>query len=286
MKLETSFLNSAIFIIDALKDSDLQTGRRLYEDIAAFTGFSDSPSIEYRKVSKKEEVTVILNEIKEYCSLGGYPIIHFEVHGGKEGGVYIGNEEENVSWQGLVEALREINVISRNNLGVVMAGCYGLYAIVATEALRPTPFYFLLGCDRSIGAGALEKNIARFYKELFKTGMLTDAMKAVDKTFATFLAEKEFIMAMVTYFRDLARGKGKASRVESTLTEWVRRNPDHTQEDLKEFRSRLKAFYKPSIEEFYRNADVFLHGRYSVDADEVLTFLSTLDGPSPDSTQA
>jgi hypothetical protein len=49
MKLETAFLNNAISIIDALKDSDLQTGRRLYEDIAAIKGFSDSPSIEYRE---------------------------------------------------------------------------------------------------------------------------------------------------------------------------------------------------------------------------------------------
>jgi len=282
MRFETEFLNSGIFIIDVLKDSDLQTGRRLYEDITTFNGFSESPSIEYRKAYRRNELLCVLDEIKEYCRLGGYPIIHFEAHGGKDGGIYIGNEEENVSWQELVEILREINVISRNNVGVVMAGCYGLYAILPTEALKPTPFYFLLGCDRSIGAGDLEKNIFRFYKELFKTGMLTDAMKIVCKSFTTFLAEKEFTVAMITYFRDQARGEGKAKRVETTLTEWVRRNPVHTPEELREFRSRLKVFYKPSIDEFYRNADVFLHGRFSVDADEVLTFLATLDGPSPE----
>jgi hypothetical protein len=281
MKLETEFLNSGIFIIDGLKDNELQTGRRLSEDIAAFKGFSDSPSIEYKRVSTKNEVFVRLDEIKEYCKQGGYPIIHFEVHGGKEGGVYIGNEEENIPWSELVEVLREINIISRNNLGVVMAGCYGLYAIVPTEPLRPTPFYFLLGCDRSIGAGTLEENIARFYQELFKTGSLTEAMKVVDSFFATFLAEKEFTIAMIMYFRDQARGKGKDKRVETTLTEWVRRNPGHTEEELKEFRSRLKTLYKPSIDEFYRNANIFLHGRFSVDADEVLTFLDTLHGPSP-----
>jgi len=281
MKLETEFLNSGIFIIDGLKDNELQTGRRLYEDIATFKGFSDSPSIEYKRLSTKHEVFVALDEIKEYCRRGGYPIIHFEVHGGKEGGVYIGNTEENITWSELVEVLREINIISRNNLGVVMAGCYGLYAIVPTEPLKPTSFYFLLGCDRSVGAGTLEENIARFYQELFKTGSLTEAMKVVDSTFTTFLSEKEFTIAMIMYFRDQARGKGKDKRVEATLTEWVRRHPSHTDEELKEFRSRLKTFYKPSIDEFYRNANIFLHGRFSVDADEMLIFLDSLHGPSP-----
>lgn len=278
LELQTECLNSGIFIIDGLKDDDMQTARRLFEDIDTYKGYSSTPSIEYKKVTTREELLIFLEEIKEYCRKGGFPTLHFEVHGDKEGGIYVGNAQENVTWPELVGILRDINILSHNNLGVVLAGCHGLYAVTEIDALKPTPFYFLVACERAIGSGELEENVANFYRKLFDGNSLSEAMKVVESKLPTFLAEKEFIAAMIGYFREQARGKGKDRRTENTITKWVNLNPGHTEEEFKAFRARVKEFYKPSIEEFYRNADIFLHGRYSVNADDVLRFLETLKG--------
>lgn len=280
LQLKTEFLNTSIFIIDGLKDNEMQTGRRLYDDMDCYKKYSETPSVKYKKVLTREDLLRLFSEIREYCKNGGFPILHFEFHGDKEKGVYIGNEQENIPWAELVESLREINIISRNNLGVVMAGCHSIYALMQVGPLEPTPFYFLLGCERAIGSGELEENIARFYKKLFDGDSLSEAMKVVVGKLPAFLAEKEFIAAMVEYFRNQSRGKGKDVRVERTVTKWVKLHPDHARQELTKFRTNVKTFFKPSIDEFYRNADIFLHGRYSVSADDVLSFLETLQGPS------
>ena len=280
LKLQTECLNSGIFIVNGLKDNDMQTARRLFEDVDAYKRYSKTPSIEYRKVSTRDEVFLFMEEIKEYCKQGGYPILHFEVHGSQEDGIFIGNDQENISWPELVDFLRDINITCHNNLGVVIAGCHGIYAVTQIDALKPTPFYFLVGCERDIGAGDLEENISRFYKKLFDGDSLLEAMKVVAEKLPTFLAEKEFIAAMIGYFREYARGKGKDKRVDNSLTKWVEFNPEHTEEEFRAFRASLKELYKPSIDEFYRNAEIFLHGRYHVSAEDVLTFLQSLKGPS------
>jgi hypothetical protein len=137
-----------------------------------------------------------------------------------------------------------------------------------------------MGCEDSIQAGVLQDNIVKFYQNLFEGYSLPEAMKAVKSEFVGFLAEKVFVESMVEYLRNQARGKGKNKRVENTVTKWVKLHPDHTEEELKEFRSNLKARLKPSIEEIQRNADVFLHGRYFVNPDDILSYLETLKGPS------
>ncbi|MHB8977458.1 MAG: hypothetical protein ACYDAI_12370 [Trichloromonadaceae bacterium] len=279
LQVQTECLNNSIFIIDGLKDDDLQTANRLYDDISVHAKHSEI-SIHYGKVSTREELFKVLNEIKEYSKAGGYPIIHFELHGSKKEGACVGNGGENISWRDLVDVLRDINVITRNNLGIVMAGCHGLYALTEIDGQKPTPFNFFMGCEDSIQAGVLQDNIAKFYHNLFENYSLPEAMKAVKSEFVGFLAEKVFVESMVKYLRNQARGKGKNKRIENIVTKWVKLHPDHTKEELKKFRFDLKARLKPSIEEIQRNADIFLHGRYFVNPDDILTYLETFKGPS------
>ena len=282
LTLQTECLNSCIFIIDGLTDEDLQTAKRLYDDMEFHKGLAPSPVIGYRKVSTREGLFGVFAEVTESCRNGHFPILHFEVHGNQEQGIFLGNAQENVSWSDLVQTFRQINIICGNNLGVIMAGCYGIYAITHVEALEPTPFYFLVGCSESIGAGELEENIAIFYRRLFEGDSLTEAVKSIAKKLPAFLAEQMFTEAMIGYFKGQSRGRGKAARIERLVTRWVELHPHHTKEELRDFRAKLRRFLRPSVEEFYRNADLFLHGRYYINADDVLAFLETLPGrPQP-----
>lgn len=278
-RFQTECLNNSIFIIDGLKDSDLQTARVLHENMGTYTKYSDI-SLQFNKVSTRDELLRVLSEIKDYCKVGGYPIIHFEFHGSKEEGACIGNDGENISWYDFVNVLRDINVITRNNLGIVMAGCHGLYALTEIDGQKPTPFYFCIGCENSIQAGVLQDNTTKFYQKLFEGYSLHEAMKVVKSQFVGFLSEKMFVDSMVEYLRSQARGKGKSDRVERLVTKWVEIHPNHTEDGLKVFRSRVKAQLRPNIDEIKRNADIFLHGRYCVNLDDILSYLETLEGPS------
>lgn len=274
MNVSVEFFNSSIYIIDGLKDEDLNTAKRLFEDIEGYKNYSSTPIVSYHEVTSREEFFELLRKITDDCRAGALPILHFEFHGHDKNGIYIGNSEENISWALLVKELREINIITRNNTGVVMAGCFGFYAILEAGALKPTPFYFLIGSQDRLSAGEIDDNMGRFYKKLFEGDSLSEAMKMVSPKFQQFLAEQEFVKAIIQYFRNQCMGKGKAERVERVVTEWVRRNPSHNRNEFKRFRSEIKRFLKPSATEFHRLAKVFLHDRYSVKAQDVLSFIS------------
>lgn len=276
MQMECS--NTGVFILDCLKDSELQTARRLLEDIDGYKRYHDVPTIEHRKIQSREQLMTFMAEMLDYCHQGNFPLLHFEVHGNKEQGIFIGNAQENMSWRDLVRELRDINVACHNNLVVVMAGCYGIYAISEVNAEEPTPFFFLTGFNESMESGEVQEHTANFYRALLAENSLSDAIDAIKKKVPSFLAEEMFVSAMIGYFREQSRGRGKASRVEKLLTRWVELHPNHSIEEFRAYRTRLRKFLKASVEEFQRNADVFLHGRYHVEAEDVFSFLEALPG--------
>src|SRR5690606_20885054 len=53
------------------------------------------------------------------------PYIHFEIHGAKEG--FWMNNNEIIPWEQLKQPLLEINKLTRNNLFVSLATCFGAY---------------------------------------------------------------------------------------------------------------------------------------------------------------
>jgi hypothetical protein len=258
--------NTGIFILDCLKDTDLQTARSLYDDIDGYNRYDPVPTITYRRIQSRDELVSFMGEMLKYCHQGGFPLLHFELHGNKDQGIFVGR------------GLREINIACRNNLVVVMAGCYGIYAVSEIAADEPSPFFFLAGFNESVESGVVQEHIANFYRTLLAENSLSDAISAIKNNVPSFLAEEMFVLAMIGYFRDHSRGRGKAARVEKLLTRWVELHPNHSIEEFRAYRTRLRKFLKASIEEFQRNANLFLHSRYHVEAEEVFSFLEALPG--------
>lgn len=254
---------NAIFIFDCLRSTEMQTARRLEEDLKDLEHGLDTSNICRWDIGNREEFISALDEINEYCLKGLKPIIHIECHGDIAKGISIGNQQEIISWYDLCEKLRQINISCNNNLGVVMAGCYGLYAISKIRHDKPCPFFFLVGTQHLVSAGDLLSQMKKFYEALFVRGSLTFAMRQLDSRFESFLAERVFCISFARYCRKFCMGKGLRDRVDRLITEMI--NEGRIQKrDISSTRKNFKSWAKPNEAAFRKFAGIFLHGRYNL----------------------
>lgn len=265
LTFDSVFSNNAVFILDGLKLSDLQTAKNLHDELRDLAGTTTGmPFISMYKVNSRKELFAALKEIQQYCSAGSKPIIHFEVHGDKEG-IFIGDTEEKISWGELITVLRQINTVTKNNLGVVMASCYGLYAItIEIEITEPSPFYFLIGSEEEILSGLIADQMKEFYRQLLLNDSICSAMAQVDEKFKQFHVEKFFCMVMGRYFKRACMGKGAAERVERLVSEAFEQGTSRNRENLQKLRRSYKSAIKPSKATFDKYANIFMHGRYAI----------------------
>lgn len=172
LSFSSSFSNNQVIIVDALGESDLQTAVHLREEILDVTTENRPGYCQYFKVESAPQFLSVLDDINEQVKLGIRPILHIEAHGDEHEGIQIAASGEAISWPILLTKLREINKNSKNNLGVVMAACFGLYAIKPLRIEEPCPFYFLIGSDAPVPAGYIDDAMKLFYIELNRSNSL------------------------------------------------------------------------------------------------------------------
>lgn len=271
---DSVFSNNTVFILDGLMSSDLQTARHLNEELKDLAYKTDTPYCSLIRIGSRSELFLILDQIRSQCDEGIKPIIHIEAHGDENEGIAVGDNQERVSWGELVAALGKINETTKNNLGVVMAGCFGLYAIRPISITKPSPFYFLIGSDTKISAGQIDEVMKNFYRDLFNSNSLQIAMKQVDEQFKQFHVEKMFCVSFGRYIKQQCMGQGRNNRVEKLLSELVVGGIPNNKESLINSRKALKRLIKPSKATFERFAKVFMHGRYAITYEQLYAFIS------------
>jgi len=274
------FSNNAVIVIDALVESDFQTARHLADDLAPLTLSDGSPYCRYHKVSTVQELLNYLGSIEIECKKGLKPIIHFEAHGSQDAGIQVGEVGEWLNWNQLSEALITINVITKNNLGIVMASCFGFYMISSITIEKPSPFYFLIGSERTVEAGHIDDVMGRFYRKLFDLRSLDDAMTEVQEQFRQFHSERFFCIAFGKYLKKACIGKGASTRSERLLTEVMASGIPKSRENLRKFRRIAKNLITSSENQrnaFIRTAQYFLHGKVPMSFDEFERFVKRTD---------
>jgi hypothetical protein len=269
----SSFLNNSVQIIDGLRSDELQTATHLKDGLSDLNYEMETPYCQYHKVESRANFIVTLGEIRQQCALGLKPIIHIEAHGDNELGLSISDARELVSWTALCHSLRAINILTKNNTGVVMAACHGLYAIKPLTIHDPAPFYFLIGSEGEITAGELDSQMKKFYMSLFATSSLSVAMNEVDKRFQQFHAERFVCIALGRLLKSGCMGHGAKARVERYVTEAVKSGAPVNRESLRKIRKKAKKAVKPSRGLFERYARPFLHGRCNIYYGDFLAFL-------------
>lgn len=275
LTFDSRFTNNAVYILDGLKSSELQTAQHLYEELGDLKYETETPYCSIIPIASRAELFSALDQIREFCVEGVRPIIHIEAHGGKSTGIVLGNNEEQVSWGELAIRLGKINEATTNNLGVVMAGCFGLYAIQPITITKPSPFYFLIGSDEKVLAGEIDDVMKKFYRVLFQSNSLQIAMKQVDERFKQFHVEKMFCVAFGRYIKQQCIGQGRRARVEKLLSELVENGMPRNRENLRNSRRTLKQLVRPSKAAFDKYAKLFMHGRYAITYEQLYAFVTS-----------
>lgn len=269
LSFTSGFSNNAVLILDGLGQSDLQTGENLFWKLEAM----DRPGTLCRhiKIGSRAELFDVLDDVVQQAEEGLRPILHFEVHGGPTVGIGLGDSGQTASWPELCAYFQRINVLTRNNLGVVMAACFGLYAIKELCIDQPAPFHFLIGSEEKVYDNVIDAQMKEFYRTMFRTGLFEEALGQVDKTFQRFHVEKHFAVSYGRYIKNGLTGGGRAARINRLVEERLtKKGLPLTEANIAPLRAALEEQMKPTPENFKKYANIFMIGRYSLSYDALL----------------
>ncbi|RON43373.1 hypothetical protein BK666_20015 [Pseudomonas frederiksbergensis] len=267
--------NNGLIIFDALSETELQTGRRLHEDLIDYCREIDRQGYcTHYSIKSKQMLIAVLQLVLSECRAGVLcPVLHFECHGDPEKGLYIHASKEYVGWSELVQHLAEINQATRNNVGVVLAACYGFEISKFITFTIPCPFNFVIAPQDVIQAGRLQDVVLDFYKTTVKSGDLQGGLVALDNQLVLFHCGEWFFSTlascMITNFNAVARSQ----MVELMVSNEVAKVGYRNRELLREQRAKAKKFLK-SPQNFYRlMSRTFLHNKIPISYEDFHAFV-------------
>lgn len=174
-----------IFLIDFLKDGDLQTGRGKHEkvrdEILALMP-EQSPFISkqvfLRKTRTLNELSDLFKFIEQECDATTSPLIFLDGHGDKQRGLELPSGEF-LGWADFNSELEKITGAAAGHSTVVASFCHSMAAVARPplEKRLPTPFYY--GYADEVPAGVVEKEGESIIQELLKTGTFVESGKAI-----------------------------------------------------------------------------------------------------------
>jgi len=182
-----------IVILENLNPED-SSARKLYEDLIHYRGKDGKFDLLSEKFESLEDLKRIFTKIKEKIkSERRFPILHFEVHGSKEGIVL--TSKERISWEELNNELMQINIAARSNLVVAMGVCFGgridYDAIIraVSENCR-SPYFGVFGSHKEMYNEEIYEDFFAFYKALINGANFEEAFSQVTGSLELHSSEK------------------------------------------------------------------------------------------------
>lgn len=174
---------SKVYIIESLQPGDVKTGTNLFNDTVKPRMLQKGLENQCQLItlSTKSEFFDAFTEIKNQIIYNHeFPIIHFEMHGSKEGLEL--ESREIIRWQELQEKMIEMNKLCENNLFISMATCFGGYIYTVISPKLRTPFWGFIGPFEEVRQIELLDNYTAFYSEFLLTNNFVEAEKAMNNS--------------------------------------------------------------------------------------------------------
>lgn len=265
------FHNNFIIIVNAIPDGQLQSARRVAENIQDHFQAIQAPGYcFYEKITTTGELRKIFASLEYYCSKeNAYPVLHIEAHGIRGVGLDICGEV--ITWKELYDLSKNVNILAKNNFGLVLASCYGNEITEAVEIDSPCPFRFVLGPYSEVKAGEIEDQTTSFYKEVISTGDLNSALSCMEEQFIYFICSRFFLTAMARFFAKRASGIHQKRAQEEMLTRTLEGIPN-TRHVRKIARAGIKRMFKDPENFIMDNMKIFLHGETPISYAELKSF--------------
>lgn len=167
-------------MIESLKD-EKQTGKELYDDIIRVWCEHKNIYAEFVEVQSLKDWRDIITQIKQEVRDNHIiPIIHFELHGRKNDGLILANEDL-VPWEHFVSDMRCINIGTENNLFITMGICFGMDILFHTPLDKPAPFFGIVGSLHTLFIDDIYIRYHEFYNEFLQSLYLTKSLNALFK---------------------------------------------------------------------------------------------------------
>lgn len=206
--MEEYYHFNRIVIVQSLGKDEFHTGKKLNDDLEILNQAHDlGLDIELHDVETKKELLDLLSRLtKEARQIESFPILHLEIHGSNDKKGLVLASGEFVGWQELKNPLVNLNIVTKNNLFIVLAVCHGAYLLELFLPTDRSPCWGMIGPESQISAGNLLQSYSVFYEELLKTGDGNKAVKLLngkvqkegtDYYFTT--AERHFIQVFKMY---------------------------------------------------------------------------------------
>ena len=157
---------NGIVILDAIPEGELNTARRLKEDLLDFSYTLDkSLEVRYVRIETFNELQVgISNLLQEIKTDGLIPWLHLEGHGSKDESGFQLAGGDNCSWSQLKELITPLNISTDLNILLVLATCYGGSFAGTIRTTDRAPVSGLIGPRYEVKTGEVEQGFIAFYK--------------------------------------------------------------------------------------------------------------------------
>lgn len=216
-----------IYVIESLRVKDTKTGQFLFNDVIKRRleqkGLNNN--CELLMPTSRETFFESLEHIrKETIFKLVNPIIHFELHGSKEG-IQVSNNDI-ITWDEIQFRLTELNFITKCNLFITMATCYGGYIYSVIKPNLRCPFWGFVGPFETVYGDEVLENYGAFYDEFIQSLDFNKAVIALNNsnlngksTFKFYNTEYAFKIAYENYEKKYFTEEIVEKRLNAGLTE-------------------------------------------------------------------
>ncbi len=172
----------SIIILDAVPATEMQTARRLREDIEDASIVVGRPlTVRREKIETITDLRKTLGDLKDELLRNPiYPWIHLDGHGVKDETGFITANREYCKWAELNDLLTPINVILGLNIFLILSMCQGGSFATSIRSTDRAPVLGLIGPVREISSNDVIADYVPFYTTFIRTNSIKEALNSLD----------------------------------------------------------------------------------------------------------
>lgn len=168
-----------IVIIESLREGELQTGTKLYNDVLKPRCTADeSMFCEYYRVHSLPDFEYAISQIIQKHQSNEMLALHIEAHGCEEGVVV--SSGDLITWKHFLDCCRALNVELNGLLIVTTALCYSISIMGAIDPSLRAPFKAIVITRRSVTTDEVFRGYSEYfqlYTNILDVGPAKEAMR-------------------------------------------------------------------------------------------------------------
>lgn len=182
--MSRQFSFNKVYVIESLFSTETKTGENLYNDLLRWKAAKpDILESELIQVNNRMEFFNCIEEIKsQIINDNKFPFIHLEIHGSSNKDGLVLNSRQLITWLELANRFREINILTKHNLVVSLATCYGAYIYSETRLVDKAPFWGFVAPWDEVDSVDIEGSFNSFFDTLLTTFDFNESIKKLNES--------------------------------------------------------------------------------------------------------